>query len=127
MAGLLPIEAVRSAANADPEFRLAARFWNIKLRLSSDDEAFLLGIQNGEIVDAAPAAPDATCDLSIKAPAATWREMLTPVPRPFYQDLLAAANHYGLRLEGDLLSFFAYYPALSRLVAVMRETSGAAG
>ena len=46
---LFNCNAVVEAANADSEFRLAARFWNADLRLAADDEAYLMRSRDGLI------------------------------------------------------------------------------
>ena len=43
------------------------------------------------------------------------------MPRPFYQDLYAATVHHGFSVSGDTLNYCAYYPALRRLVELMRD------
>ncbi|MEX1254647.1 MAG: hypothetical protein WEE64_09930 [Dehalococcoidia bacterium] len=122
----LPIEAAARAANEDPEFRIAARFWDATLRFVIDDTSYALRIASGEIVETAPCAPDAPCDVSFSATTDVWSELLAPVPRPFYQDLFGAARYHGLRMEGDLGSFFPYYPAMRRFVDLMRAARGTA-
>ena len=52
-----------------------------------------------------------------------WRELLRKVPRPFYQDPFFASVHHGIELNRDQLDYAAYYPALRRLVGVLREMS----
>ena len=46
-------------------------------------------------------------------------------PRPFYQDLYAATIHHGFTAAGNRTHFCAYYPALRRLVELMREVKNA--
>ena len=105
--------------NGDPEFRLAARSWSAALRLDVGDASFRLRFDDGALVEVAPCAGDADCDLFVGAPEDAWRELLAPVPRPFYQDLFGAALHHGVRLPEDPLRFAAYYPALRRLVQLL--------
>ncbi len=45
------------------------------------------------------------------------------MPRPFYQDPFFASVHHGIELNPDQLDYAAYYPALRRLVGVLREMS----
>ena len=42
------------------------------------------------------------------------------MPKPFYQDLYAATIHHGFSVAGDTLDYCAYYPALRRLIELMR-------
>ncbi|MBI5946706.1 MAG: hypothetical protein HY875_01035 [Chloroflexi bacterium] len=109
------------AANADPEFRIAARHWDAALRIDAGAETHLLQVRAGEVVEADPAAAF-SYDVRIAAPPETWDEMLAAVPRAFYHDLFAAAARHGLVLEGDTE---AYYPALRRLLELMRAVANA--
>jgi hypothetical protein len=113
------------AINADPEFRLAARFWNGSFRLSMGaEEAYVFRVRDGQIVDLnlRPTVFDAW-DFEIQGPKAGWTEILAKVPRPFYQDPASAVFRHGFTLGGDVESFFAYHAALRRVIAVLRDAS----
>jgi hypothetical protein len=47
----ISIPKLQEAANGDPEFRLAARFWNTAVRLEMGDEALLLRTEKGQITE----------------------------------------------------------------------------
>ncbi len=115
--------ALRDAANADPEFRLHARFWSSVIRLGFGERLWRLEIRGGELAAVEPWRDALACDLAIAAPERDWAALLEPVPRPFYQDLAAAAAHHGFVIAGDTLHYCAYYPALRRLVELMREVA----
>lgn len=105
--------------NGDPEFALAARSWDATLRLDFETSSWRLRFEGGALVEIAPCPADAPCDLFIGAGDADWRELLAPVPRPFYQDLFGAGLRHGVRLPGDPLAYAAYYPALRRLMQLL--------
>jgi hypothetical protein len=128
---LFDCDAVVRAANADSEFKLAARFWNADLRLAADDETYLMRIRGGLIAAFTPmsgsdAAKSAT-DVNITGSRAGWRELLRPLPKPFFQDLMAAVSRENFQLEGDLISFYPYYRATCRLLEIMRTIPLAQG
>ena len=108
--------------DADGEFRLAARHWTATLRLDIGDESHAIRLEDGRVRDIAACHAARDCDVFIAAGRDTWQQMLQPVPRPFYQDLLAAAAHHGVVLNADLLEIAAYYPVLRRLVEILRES-----
>ena len=117
--------ALLAAVNADPEFRLAARFWNGSFRLSMGaEEAYLFRVRDGEIVhvNRQPTVFDAW-DFEIAGPRDGWSEIFAQTPRPFYQDVASALFRHGFALGGDVESFFAYHAALRRLIAVLRRAS----
>jgi hypothetical protein len=108
-------------ANADPEFRLAARYWHATLSLESPTGALCVTIADGLITARAEATPGQPATITVVAPDAGWEAFLAPVPRPFYQDLLGGCvQHHGFTVVGDMLSLSAYYQATQRLFALMR-------
>jgi len=114
------------AVNADPEFRLAARFWNGSFRFSiGAAEAYVFRVRDGVLVDVncAPWVFD-PFDFEIAGPGEGWEAIFAKEPRPFYQDVFPAIIRHGFSLGGDVESFLAYHAALRRLIAVMRERAG---
>ena len=123
MTARIPLGALPDAANRDGEFRIAARFWDCTLRLDEGDRGSTIRIENGQITAVEPAQAGASWDLRIAAPPEEWEKLLAPVPQPFYQDLQGAATHHGFVLEGDLEHhLFPYYPAVRRLIEILRST-----
>ncbi len=116
---------VRRRANADGEFRLHARFWSSRIRLDIGDARHKLTISAGEIADIEPWFGAVAANLSIAAPEADWSALLEAVPRPFYQDLYPATLHHGFDVTGDTVHYCAYYPAIRRLIEIMREVNNA--
>jgi hypothetical protein len=115
-------EALVRAANTDPEFALAARYWNATLALHAPERAWRVEISNGRIASCREVAASESATVTITASSDGWREFLAPVPRPFYQDLLGGCvQHHGFTVGGDMLVLNAYYHAVQRLFAIMRE------
>lgn len=121
----IPWQELAARANEDGEFRIAARLWTAQLRLDAGEDRVRLRIENGALRTVEPCAPEATCDARIAAPPEEWARLLEACPRPFYQDLFGALTHHGFRIDGDLEGFFAYYPAVRRLVELLREARAA--
>jgi hypothetical protein len=110
---------LKQRLQGDAEFRLAARFWSATLRLDMGKASHRLRFEDGNLVDVAPCNGDSACDLFVTASEAEWRELLAPVPRPYYQDLFGAQFQHGVRLPEDPLAYAAYYPALRRLLQLL--------
>ena len=108
--------------NQDGEFRLASRFWNATLRLDLGPESQQLCFQEGQLQEIRGCEADADCEVHISAPLEDWERLLEPIPRPFYQDLFAAQLHHGFQMNAEPVDYAAYYPALRRLVEILRET-----
>lgn len=116
----IPWARLPEQVNADGEFRLAARFWDACVRLDFGGESRALRFEGGRLVEVRPCGQDAACDLWVSASAEDWEKLLEPVPRPFYQDLVGAQLHHGFRMNENPLAWAAYYPALRRLVEILR-------
>jgi hypothetical protein len=118
------VQRLGSAANDDPEFGLAARFWTTVLRFDIGDDTFLIHVGDGRVtwVDepVGPAKRRSASSIVVAAPAGEWDELLSLVPRPFYQDLWGATNHHGFEVLGDLEEFSQYYRAISRMLELLR-------
>ena len=118
---------LQADANADPEFRLAARYWNATLSLESPTRALRVEIAEGRVAKCREGEAGEPATITVRGPDDGWAQFLAPVPRPFYQDLLGGCvQHHGFTVAGDILALSAYYQATQRLVAVMRalQTQG---
>jgi len=115
--------AFRSALADDAEFRYAARHWTATVRLSVGGTHRAVRLREGEVVDLAPCGADGPCDVAVAGPASEWRELLRPVPRPFYQDLFFASVHHGIEITPDQRGYAAWYPALRRLTEILRNVA----
>jgi hypothetical protein len=112
---------LQAGANADAEFRLAARYWNATLSLESPTRALRVEILEGRVANCREGAAGESATITVTAPDDGWAEFLAPEPRPFYQDLLGGCvQHHGFTVAGDMLTLSAYYQATQRLFAVMR-------
>ncbi len=116
--------ASAKAANDDGEFKLAARLWNADVRLEAGDDAYVVRVRDGRVIEFAPVDASngaASHDVCISAPQNDWRELLRPAPKPFYQDLMAAVSRQNFKIQGDVVGFYPYYRAINRLFELMRN------
>lgn len=109
-----------AAANDDGEFAIAARMWDADVILVSGADAVRLTVRGGVITEVAAASADTTAPVRVVGPPEGWEKLLRPVPPPFYQDLFGAAAHHGFTIEGAIEDVYPYYPALRRLVEILR-------
>ena len=121
MSAWIDTQRLVAAANADGEFALQARLWNARISIASDADTFSLTVVHGRVSDAAEVNPTTAAQVRISGPRAGWDEMLRPIPKPFYHDLRAAVAHHGFAIDGELMHTAAYYPAIRRLIELLRE------
>lgn len=103
---------------ADGEFRLAARYWNGRLRLDLPGGSLGLVFENG--ASAAGPWADGPGSLALRAPADVWDKLLMPIPPPMFNDIVPAAA-FGFVVEGEPETYWQYYPAIRRLIDLVRE------
>ncbi len=119
---MLPVDAIRRGLEADREWSLAARFWSARIRFFVGRDQYFMRVENGRVEEfkAGTEGFDAY-NIDIGGSPESWRELLKEVPRPYYHDFLPAQVHHGFTCGGDLESLYAYYGAVSRILAVMRQ------
>jgi hypothetical protein len=120
---------IAAAFNADPEFRLCARFWTGVLEFGVGARVYAITMADGAVAgvtvaDAAPLPADAATPGSglvrISAPDYDWSQLVkTPAP-PFYLDYYGASAHHDFELGGDQDTLWAYYPAIRRTTDLFR-------
>jgi hypothetical protein len=119
---LIATGSLAERLNADPEFRLSAATWTASLAwYVADGGRYRLNVADGVVthfgVDAGCADP-ATVRMHFSR--RDWLQLFEPVPKPL-SELWSVLRSGEATLEGDLVeSFFPYYPALSRAIAVVR-------
>jgi hypothetical protein len=95
--------------------------WDADVVLVSGGDAVRVVVRGGRMTSVAPDTADAQpAAIRIVGPADGWAKMLLPAPPPFYQDLYGASLHHGFTLEGGIENVGPYYPALRRLIELLR-------
>ncbi len=112
---LLTAERIAARCREDGEFRLCARYWDGSLSIALGESTLAFRLLDGQID-----ASGGEADVTIAAPAELWRQILAPIPPPFLNDIMPA-RALGLKLDGNYEMFFQYFPAIRRLVDIMRE------
>ena len=123
---MIPWNDLTSTLAQDAEFRYTIRHWTASLRLSVGDRHHVIRFEDGAVAAVEPCGADSPADVFLAGPEEEWRELLRKAPRPFYQDPFFASVHHGIELNSNQLDYAAYYPALRRLVGVLRELAESA-
>ena len=125
MIGRWTSESLASRCAADGEFVLAARHWRGGLRLRSNSASVAIGVDDGMPLATVPAHGGAGV-IELSADDAIWSALLAATPPRLLNDigmLLGA----GVQLEGDPIVYAQYYPAIMRVIELMRPDVAAAG
>jgi hypothetical protein len=116
------LDALRPRLAVDRELMRCARYFTGALHLGVGDDRFAVRFEGGRVTAAGRAdAPPGSGDVALSAAASEWEKLLAPVPPPFYQDPFGASLHHPVSLGGDPETLFAYYPALRRVIEILRE------
>lgn len=112
-----------NSLNTDPEFAINSRHWNATIKLSVGSTDHVIEIVDGRVRSIAtnPELLDEP-SISLGGPEEVWDEILKAEPRPFYHDVFGAIIHHGLIMTGNTVPLYAYYPAIRRMVEVLRLT-----
>jgi hypothetical protein len=121
-----PAEELKDALNGDPEFRIAARYWDGAIEFRIEGKPVVVTLEQGSVTSVSDRLAASLADVTgpgpviIAAPAADWAQLLERQPRPFYQDYHSASAHHGFRLAGDVETLWAYYAAVRRTADILR-------
>lgn len=109
---LLDCDAWRQLAIADYELGWGAKGWDATVRLDLRTVAYEVRFVAGS-VDAIqacePGEPLAPGSVRISGSPEGWAKLLSPVPPPFYQDVIAAVVREDFRFKGDPILFHQRY------------------
>ncbi len=102
--------------NEDGEFKLASRFWAGGFILISDEQTVSVSVEHGVV---SPSDPVGSAIISLKAADGFWEQLLAPIPARFCNDI-ALMEPLGLEVQSDDTLYAQYYPALMRLIELIR-------
>lgn len=117
-----PPTTLREALESDGEFRRRSRSCTARIRIETGDQILQLRLIDGVItrLEEADTGFD-PYEIILSAPSEEWAEIMRAVPLPFHQDFWSSRFHHGFRIDGDVDLYSAYYGALQRMGAVMRD------
>ncbi|MEU7816896.1 hypothetical protein [Pseudonocardia sp. NPDC049154] len=123
----LNLAALDAELGRDPEFVLHARYLTAVFRVViGETQSFRIVVRAGAVVEIdAVVTPFDSYDIQLAGTEEQWEALLAPVPPAFYQDFYCAMLHHGFRIEGDMETIMAYYPAIRRLAEILRGVANA--
>ncbi len=114
---LVSSQELAEICNKDGEFRLAARFWTGGLRMILGEKELAVSVDNGVASAAPPAHSDGV--ITLAGPPELWDPLLSKVPPRMLNDL-ATLLEFGMTLEGNRVTYAQYYPAIMRVIELLR-------
>ena len=115
-------ERLRERINQDGAFRQVSRDMTLNMVLETDGVARLVTFRDGTLTSIKPlVAVTEPVDLTIGGDTTFWRNLLSPVPPPRFQNLYAGVRAETCQVSGNAELYWAYFAALTRLFDVMRD------
>ncbi len=119
-------EHMRTCINNDPELKLIGRHVSMNMAMEIGADKLLFHVREGEIKEIRPVLPMIdSIDIYLKAEKEDWEKLLAPVPPPRFQNLKAAMRAKNCEISGNVELYSAYFPAINRIIDVMRELQNA--
>jgi hypothetical protein len=120
------LEHLRKSINNDPEFKIVGRYVTVNIVMIIGADKWLFNVHKGEIKEIRPVLPMIdTVHFFIKGSEEFWEKLLLPLPPPRFQNLKAGMRAGNCEIYGDMELYSAYFSAINRITAVMRELQNA--
>lgn len=115
-------ERFRVGINIDQEFKIVGRDMTLNLVIEIGTDQRLLKVRDGEVKGIGRNIPMTDpVDVYISGASEFWKNLLSPVPPTRFQNLYAATHAGNCEVAGNHELFNAYFPAINRMIDVMRE------
>jgi hypothetical protein len=114
--------SILEVINADPEFRIAARYMTKDMLVEVGNTKCIVKIRDGVVtlIKSENAFAD-PWDFAVRATVDAWEKFLQPVPPRFYDGIFGGMVRGNFRLEGDTISAFSHFWAVTRMLDIFRE------
>jgi hypothetical protein len=120
------VERWARTVNDDRILPVIGRFFTGRFVLGIDEADYLIHVRQGKIerISEGLTPNDLGYDFGLRAPAGAWAKFAQKVPPPMFNDIWAMAHplHRQLVIEGNTLPFWQNLRALTRMLALMRES-----
>jgi len=112
----------RKAVNTDPEFKIAARYMTKDACIEVGEVRCIVKFRDGIVSQIKTEATFADpWDFAIRGSVDAWEKFLQLVPPRFYDGLFAGMIRGNFRIDGDTISAFSHFWAITRLLDIFRE------
>jgi len=116
------VERLRVGINNDPEFKIIGRYMTLNLAIEVGSDKRLFKVLEGELKEIGPIHRMVdSVDVYIKGSEEFWEKLLLPIPPPRFQNIHAGLRAENCEISGNSELYSAYFPAINRIIDVMRE------
>jgi hypothetical protein len=114
--------SIKDNLNADPEFKIAARYMTKDVCIEVGNTKCIVKFRDGVIsqIKSENAFAD-PWDFAVRASEDAWQKFLMPIPPRFYDGIFGGMIRGNFRLEGDTISAFSHFWAVTRMLDIFRE------
>ena len=108
--------------NADPEFKIAARFMTKDMCVEAGKNRCIVKLRDGVVTEIK--FEDAFADrwdFAVRASIDAWEKFLQPIPPRFYDGIFGGMIRGNFVVEGDTTSAFSHFWAVTRMFDIFRE------
>ena len=114
--------AFRDILNADPEFKIAARYMTKDACIEVGNTRCIIKFRDGVVtqIKSEDAFAD-PWDFAVRGSADAWEKFLQPIPPRFYDSTFGGMVRGNFRIEGDTVSAFSHFWAVTRMLDIFRE------
>jgi hypothetical protein len=108
--------------NADPELKIAACYMTKDVCIEVGNTKCIVKFRDGIItqIKSEDAFAD-PWDFAVRASLDAWEKFLQPIPPRFYDGIFGGMVRGNFRLEGDTVSAFSHFWAVTRMLDIFRE------
>ena len=112
----------RDIVNADPEFKLAARYMTKDACIEVGDIRCIVKFRDGVVtkIKSEDTLAD-PWDFAVRGSADAWEKFLQPIPPRFYDGIFGGVIRGNFLIEGDTVSAFSHFWAVTRMLDIFRE------
>lgn len=120
------VDHFRVGINNDPEFKIIGRYMSMNMVMEIGADKLFFNVREGELKEIRSVLPMIdSIDVYIKGRTEFWEKLLLRVPPPRFQNLKAGMRAKNCEISGNAELYSAYFPAINRIIDVMRELQNA--
>jgi hypothetical protein len=108
--------------NNDPEFKIAARYMTKDACIEVGNIKCIVKVRDGVVTEIKSENAFADpWDFAIRGSEEAWEKFLQPIPPRFYDGIFGGMIRGNFVVEGDTISAFSHFWAITRMLDIFRE------